>query len=106
MSLLISMDASQRRLGRTDLLLSKVREVCTLRKEEAYSRFPVESKACNLRGLWGGRSSVDCIVVRNVRMTTEFVNLGCLNQFSTQNCRPQFCHRLDLAPPRVTWARP
>ena len=101
MSLLISMDASQRRLGRTELLLAKVSEVCTLRIEEAYSRFPVESKACNLRGLWGGRSSVDCIGVRNVRVTTEFVllgpgNLGCLNQFSAQNCRPQFCHRSDL----------
>ena len=55
MSLLISVDASQRRLGRTDLLLAKVSEVCELTIEEAYSKFPVESKVCNLRGRWGGR---------------------------------------------------
>ena len=108
MSVLFAMGAAQRRCtstGFTGLLLAEVRGVCTIPIAEACRRFPKEAKACNLSERWD-RSTVACIVVRNVRLAPEFVmlgpgNLGALRQFSHKHCRPQFCHVTDLGK-RVT----
>jgi hypothetical protein len=100
MSVLFSMGAWQRRSGLTGLLLAEVHKVCTLPLKEACRRFPREAKACSLRMRWD-RSTVVCIMVRNVRLAPEYVmlgpgNLSALRQFSIEHCRPQFCHVTDL----------
>ena len=102
MSVLLSLNAAERRLGNTDLLLARVKEVYMLPLEKAVISFPNEADDCELRRLcraWG-RKSVACIVVEEPRLAPEFVflvpgNLGEMHQFSIKGRRPQFCHKDD-----------
>ena len=51
MILLFSLNACERRKGRTELLMAVVRGVYVLSCTEAYARFPVEAHACALKTL-------------------------------------------------------
>ena len=105
MSLLLSLDMFERRLGNTDLLLAKVKEVCTLPMEEAITRFLVPGRGSRLQPVKDvqsmGQNQCGVHTVEKPLLAPEFVflvpgNLGEMHLFSVRKSNPQFCLREDV----------
>jgi uncharacterized membrane protein YgcG len=106
MILLLSMNAYERRTGRSELLMANVLEILLLECKEAYARFPLESHACNLNSLckrWRGNGMVQCLVLdkSSLRIAHEIChlavgNLGVLRQINGTTGMARFCCREDL----------
>ena len=106
MILLLSMNAAERRRGRTELVMAVVDEIVLLSCEEACARFPVEAKACHLESLckaWSGNNMVQCLVLNktSMRVAHEICNLsvgnlGMLRQINDRACTARFCPLSDL----------
>ena len=63
--LLFSLNATERRNGRTDLIGAVVLEIVMLSCDEAYARFPREAQGCNLKSRcakWGSKT-IQCLVL-------------------------------------------
>jgi hypothetical protein len=114
MILLLSLNACERRKGRTELLMAVVRGIYVavvrgiyvLSCSEAYARFPVEAQACNLESLckrWRGNNTVQCLVFdkNSPRVASEVHNLaagnlGVLRQINDRAGTARFCCSVDL----------
>ena len=84
MILLFSLNAYERRKGRTELLMAIVLGVYVLGCTEAYARFPVEAHACDLESLckrWRCNSAVQCLALdkNSLRVASEVSNLAAGN---------------------------
>ena len=84
MILLLSLNALERRKGRTELIMAVVLGIYVLSCSEALARFPVEARACNLEALckrWRCDNTVQCLVLdkNSLRVASEVRNLAAGN---------------------------
>ena len=84
MIMLLSLNACERRKGRTELLMAGVGGIYVLSCSEAYAHFPVEARACDLESLckrWRGNNTVQCLVLdkNSLRVASEVRNLAAGN---------------------------
>jgi hypothetical protein len=103
MILLLIPPIAVRRKEPIGLLQAEVEEVAVLTLDDARTRFPTESTACDLASLsatWKSRN-IGCVIVKGVHPTKDFAclapgNEGFLHQFSQDKGTPQFCARKDV----------
>jgi hypothetical protein len=106
MILLLSLNAYERRKGRTELLMTVVRGIYVLSCTEAYACFPIEAHACDLETLckrWRCNGTVQCPVLdKNSLLVASEVrnlaagNLGLLRQINDRTGTARFCCSVDL----------
>jgi hypothetical protein len=106
MILLLSLNALERRKGRTELIMAVVLGIYVLSCSEALARFPVEARACNLEALckrWRCDNTVQCLVLdkNSLRVASEVRNLaagnlGLLRQINDRAGTARFCCSVDL----------
>ena len=100
MILLLSMNASERRTGRTELLTAIVLEILLLECKEAYARFPLEAHTCDLKSLSKRWGIVQCLVLdkSSLRIAHDICHLaigslGVLRQINGTTGMALFCCR-------------
>lgn len=103
--LLFSLNATERKKGRTDLIEAGVLEIVTLSCQEAYARFPREAQACDLKSRcakWGGKT-VQCLVLdpNSIGVAHDIQHLsvgnqGVLRQIDDTNRIARFCRSNQL----------
>jgi hypothetical protein len=103
--LLFSLNAIERKQGRTDLIEAAVLEIVTLSCEEAYARFSREAQACDLESRcakWRSKS-VQCLVLDpdSIGVARDIQHLsvgnhGVLRQIDDTNRIARFCRSDQL----------
>ena len=103
--LLFSLNAAERKKGRTDLIEAVVLEIVTLSCDEAYARFSRETQACDLKSRcakWGSKT-VQCLVLdpNSIGVAHDIQHLsvgnqGVLRQIDDTNKIARFCRSSQL----------
>jgi hypothetical protein len=103
--LLFSLNAAERKKGRTDLIKAVVLEIVTLSCDEAYARFSRETQACDLKSRcakWGSKT-VQCLVLdpNSIGVAHDIQHLsvgnqGVLRQIDDTNKIARFCRSSQL----------
>ena len=103
--LLFSLNATERKNGRTDLIGAVVLEIVTLSCDEAYARFSRETQACDLKSRcakWGSKT-VQCLVLdpSSIGVAHDIQHLsvgnhGLVRQIDETNRIARFCRSSQL----------
>jgi len=103
--LLFSLNATERKNGRTDLIGAVVLEIVMLSCDEAYARFPREAQGCNLKSRcakWGSKT-VQCLVLdpNSIGVAHDIQHLsvgnhGLVRQIDETNRIARFCRSNQL----------